>query len=152
MTRHEWLQQSRDRAARALEAFGQRLLALHESASAASHGIIPFRPVNPRLLGSVGAVAACLLLITLLSGACCAVRGLVEHLISLPAAEAAPETEYVLRCMTCGCDRRASRRELSNIDSRDGEYWCDKCRAYSAHRMQIGDTCIAIPFYDGEAP
>jgi hypothetical protein len=152
MTRRELWQHWLDRAARALEETGQRLLASYESVSAASRGIIPFRPVNPRTLGNAAAVAACLLCIVLLGGSYHAVRGAVAHLRSSPAADVPSQVEFVLRCATCGGDRRVAWSQLDDIDSRDGEYWCEKCRAYSACCMRIGDACVAMPFYTGETP
>ncbi len=152
MTRRELWQHWLDRAARALDATGQRLLAWYESTSAVSRGVIPFRPVNPRILGSAAAVAAGLLCVVLLGGSYHAVRSVVSHLRSSPAADAPSQVEFVLRCATCGGDRRVAWSQLDDVDSRDGEYWCEKCRTYSAYCMQIGDASIAMPFYTGEAP
>jgi hypothetical protein len=152
MTRRELWQQWSDRAARALDETGQQLLAWYESASAVSRGIIPFWPVNPRILGKAAAVAACLLCIVLLSGSYYAVRGVVSHVLSSPVADTPEPIEFVLRCAKCGADRRVAWSQLDDVDSRDGAYWCEKCQAYSAYRVQIGDACIAMPFYTGETP
>jgi hypothetical protein len=152
MTRRELWQHWLERGTRALEEIGQRLLAWYESASAASRGVIPFRPVNPRTLGSGAAVAAGLLGIVLLSGSYYAARGVVARVLSSPPADTPEPTEFVLRCATCGGTRRVGWSELDDIDSRDGTYWCEKCRTYSAYRIQIDDACVALPFYTGEAP
>ena len=152
MTRREWLQQALDRANRGLDQLGQRLLALYESAARFSGGLIPFRPVKPRILAGTAVVVACLLAIVLLNGSFYAGRGLIRHFLSEPAMDPSTPTEYVLRCTTCGGDQRIGRDQLDRVDSADGLYWCENCRAYSAYRVRIGDACIAMPFHDGEAP
>jgi hypothetical protein len=152
MTRRESLRQWLDQAGYQLEQLGQRVLALYESASAVSGGVIPFRPVKPRVLGSAAAVAACLLCAVIVSGSYCAISGLIEHLLSAPAAEAPSQPEFVLRCGKCGTDRCVRASELEDVASRDGSYWCETCRAYSAYRLDVGDACVAIPFYQGDGP
>jgi hypothetical protein len=152
MTRLECFQHWLDRAATALDRLGQRLLALYQSVTAASSGIIPFRPVNPRMLGAAAAVAACLLAIGVLSGSYYGLRGAVSQLLASPSAEKPPQVEWVLRCSTCGRAWRVDQEQLDDLASRDGQYWCDQCRKYSVYRTRIGDPCIASPFYAGERP
>ena len=152
MTGRESFQAWLDQAGEHLAQVGQRTLALYESASAVSGGLIPFRPVKPRILGGVVAVAACLLSVVIVSGSYRLVSGLLEGLLSAPPAEAPAPPGVLLRCARCGGDRRVARAELDEVDSRDGSYWCETCRAYSAYRMDVGDACVVLPLYEGDAP
>lgn len=152
MTRRESLRQWLDQAGHQLEQLGQCVLALYESASAVSGGVIPFRPAKPRVLGSAAVVAACLLCAIIVGGSYYAISGLIEHLLSTPVAEAPSQPEVVLRCGRCGGDRCVRASELDDVASRDGSYWCETCRAYSAYRMDVGDACIAMPLYEGDVP
>ncbi len=152
MTRRESFQQCLDRAGQQLDQFGQRVSAFYESASAVSGGVIPFRPVRPRILGSAAALAACLLSVVIVSGSYFTISGLIERLRSAPTAETPAQPEFVLRCAACGGDRCVGWTELGDTDSRDGSYWCETCRAYSAYRMDVGDACVALPLYEGDAP
>jgi hypothetical protein len=152
MARRESFQAWLDQALHRLEQVGERALALYESASAVSGGIIPFRPVKPRILGSLVAIAGCLLCVGIVSGSYAVIGGLAEHLRSAPPAEVPSRQTFVLRCAACGGDRCVAEDELAEVDSRDGSYWCESCRAYSAYRMDVGDACVALPLYEGDAP
>ena len=152
MIRRESFRQWLDQAGHQLEQLGQRVLAIYESASSVSGGVIPFRPAKPRILGSAAAAAACLLCAVIVSGSYYAISGLIEHLLSAPAAEAPSQPEFVLRCGRCGGDRCVGASELDDVASRDGSYWCETCRAYTAYRMDVGDACVAMPLYEGDGP
>jgi hypothetical protein len=143
-----WLEQGLHR----LEQVGERALALYESASAVSGGVIPFRPVKPRILGSLVAIAGCLFCVGIVSGSYAVIGGLVEHLRSDPPAEVPSQQTFVLRCSGCGGGRCVVQAELDEVDSRDGSYWCETCRAYSAYRLDVGDACVALPLYEGGTP
>jgi hypothetical protein len=152
MTRGEQLQQVLERADRGLVEMGRRLLAWYESAALFSGGVIPFRPIKPRILGSVAAVVALVLSLFLLNASFYAGRRLIRYFFSESAADATAQPAYVLRCTVCGAVQRVGLDELDRVKSRDGLYWCESCRRYSAYRVRIGDACIAMPFHVGESP
>lgn len=146
LVRH-WL----DQGGGLLEEVGRRLLNVYQVVSSSSRGFIPYRNIDPRVLGAGGGLVACVLVVVLLAGS---YHGVRAFLVGAPSSSGpgVPRVEFLICCEKCGRQQRVEESELGSLRSREGEYWCEKCRAYSAYRERVGNPCVATPPAEGATP
>lgn len=134
-----------------VERIGYLLLGLYQVVVAAGYGRMPNRAPSPRRLGTAAVLGCVLLVAIMLVGL---LNNMLSHGTALESMAAEPSSPpwFIIRCEKCGWQQALTLPELSGRSSRNNTYYCEKCRAHSAHRELLGGTCVATPRPRGVKP
>lgn len=56
----------------------------------------------------------------------------------------APKSQFEIACGKCGFKKTVDYTALAALERREGMYYCDKCKAFTAGRNRVGNASVPV--------